>query len=239
MPKRHRNINSNNKSAGSTQRSCALSFSSVRRAFPALPGRAPQVGEAELLSGVTQASAEPETGAILFGTSHITSTTVDSSLLPPEVEGRNSRALGMGQKPDGDSHPSSISIFPLRTNVLESPPLSAPSPSGGIPIKRPLTLANSGTDPTTNSFCGLSQMEVGERQEGAEGLTTNSDTFKPPYIDLSVLNDYIVSHSSLLFPDKQLKLLNISLAFYGKYFHIIFFLIPFQPLNQYRISLNI
>ena len=210
MPKRHRNTNFNHKTTGYTQRSCALSFSSVRRAFPALPGPIPQVEEAALFHGVTEASAEPDTGAILFGPSHITSTSVDVSL-SLEVEDRNSRALGMGQKPDGLSHPSLISdnIIPLHTNNLKSPPLSAPSPSGDIPIKRPLILANSGIDPTTNVY-GLSEVKFDERQEGAKERTTNTDLSETDSFYNSTFVDNIMSHPSLLFTDKTYKTQNIS-----------------------------
>ena len=214
MPKRRGTHFNFNKTTGFTQRPCSLPLSSVRRASQALPGRAPQVGEAELLSGVTQASAEPLTGAILFGPSHIASKPLDFSLVPPEVDDRNSRARGMGHKPDGDSHPSSISTYPLRTNCNNEEPLlmSAPSPSGDTPTERPFVLANSGIDPTTND---LSMMEIDERQEGAKEITTNPDLIHTETDSFynSTLNDNIMSHTTL-FPDKQqLKKLNISIPY--------------------------
>ena len=209
MPERHRHkVSRLDPSAGFSQYkgSSSLPFSSVRRALQALPGRAPQVGEAELLSGVTQASAEPLTGAILFGPSQIASKTLDLSLDPPEVDDRDSRARGMGHELDGDSHPSSISTYPLRTNCNNEEPLlvSAPSPSGDTPTERPLVLANSGFDPTTNGFEALSVMEIDERQEGTKEYSTNSDTFNTPLNDLSVLNDNNVSHQTLS-TDKSYK----------------------------------
>ena len=214
MPKGRRNKNHLNASAGLSQykRSGALSPShSVRRALPALPGPIPQVEEAALFQGVTQASAEPDTGAILFGPSHNTSKTVGTSL-SPEVDDGNSRALGMGQKPDGFSHPSLISDnIPLHNNLFKSPPSSAPSPSGDTPIKRPSILANSGIDPTTNGFYGLSGMEMNERQEGAREQTTNPDLTNTDLIHLSTFNDNIVSHSPFLFSDKTYKFQTFSI----------------------------
>ena len=102
----------------------------------------------------------------------------------------------MGHKPDGDSHPSSISINPLRTNNNneESLLISAPSPSGGIPIERQLTLATSGIDPTTIDFYGLSEMEIDERQEGAKE-TTIPDTSNTHLLNNSDFIDNNVSHS--------------------------------------------
>ena len=194
MPKRHRNTNFNHKTTGYTQRSCALSPShSVRRALPALPGPIPQVEEAALFQGVTQASAEPLIGAIPSGPLNH-SKTEGLSPSPMESDFGNSRLGGMGRLSDGYSHPTSDSnTIPLHTNNLESPPLSAPSPSGDTPIKRPLTLANSGTDPTTNGY-GLSDVKLDERQEGAKEHTTNSDTINPPFIDSSLLIANNVSH---------------------------------------------
>ena len=112
----------------------------------------------------------------------------------------------MGRKPDGDSHPSSISVYPLRTNNLESSTQSVPSPSGDIPIEP--DLANSGTDPTTNGFYGLSEMELDERQEGAKE-TTITDNTKPPYFDSTVLNANNMSHISFT---EQHKIINISVV---------------------------
>ena len=200
MPKRRGTHSNLTKNTGFTQHTCSLPFSSVRRASLALPGRAPQVGEAELLSGVTQASTEPLTGAIRFGPSHIASKSLDFSLVFPEVDDRNSRACGMGHKPDGDSHPSSISTYPLRTNCNNEGPLlmSAPSPSGDTPTERPFVLANSGIDPTTNDVYGLSEMEIDERLEGAKERSTKADIFNAPLNDLSVLNDNIMSHNNFI-----------------------------------------
>ena len=211
MPKRHRKQNTNRNSLGHNQDPGSLPLSSVRRASQALPGRILQKEEAELLSDVTQASAEPLTGAIPFGPSQIASKTLDLSLDPPEVDDRDSRARGMGHELDGDSHPSSISTYPLRTNCNNQEPLlmSAPSPSGDTPTERPFVLADSGTDPTTNEFCGLSGMEIDERQEGTKE-TTNSDTIKRSYFNHSVSLDNNVSHQPL-FADKSYKTnINIS-----------------------------
>ena len=206
MPKRRGTPLSLKSTAGYTQRECSQPpLSGGRRAPPMVPGRIPLREEAELFSGVPKASAEPKTGAIHFGPSHIASKTLDFSLVPPEVDDRNSRARGMGHKPDGDSHPSSISINPLRTNDNneESLLILAPSPSGGIPIERQLTLATSGNDPTTTGFYGLSEMEIAERQEGAKE-TTIPDTINPLLFDSTVLIANNVSHQ-LLFLDKSYK----------------------------------
>ena len=212
MPKRHRKLTNNRNPPGHNQDpGSSIPPQQYRRALPALPGQAPQVGEAELLHCVTEAPAEPLTGAIPFGPSHIASKPLDFSLVPPEVDDRNSRARGMGHKPDGDSHPSSISINPLRTNELGIPSLSAPSPSGGIPIKRHSTLANSGIDPTTNGFEVLSVMEIDERQEGAKEQSTNSDTFNTSFINPLVSINNIMSHQPLFLDKSTLKNKNISL----------------------------
>ena len=213
MSKRHRNLQTNRNSPGHNQDPGSLLPSqSFRRASLALPGRAPQVGEAELLPDVTQASAEPLTGAILLGPSHIASTPLGFSLDLPEVDDRDSQARGMGHDLDGDSHPSSISSYPLRTKCNNEEPLliSAPSPSGGIPIERPFVLANSGFDPTTNGFCGLSEMETDERQEDTKE-TTNPDTNNTPLFDHSTLNDNLVSHQALFTDKSTNKIQNISL----------------------------
>ena len=64
MPKRHRRNNPNKISTGFSQGSGSTAPSQgALRARPALPGRIPQVEEAALFSGVTQAPAEPKTGA--------------------------------------------------------------------------------------------------------------------------------------------------------------------------------
>ena len=217
MPTRHMNTFGLKSNTGHTQSECSQpSTTDELRAPPAVPGRIPLRDEAELLQGVTKASAEPLTGAILFGPPQVASKPLDFSLVPPEVDDRNSRARGMGHKPDGDSHPSSISVNPLRNNNNHDKSLliSAPSPPGGTPIERQLTLATSGTDPTTNDVYGSSVREVDERQEGAKE-TTNSDTIKPSYFNHSVSLDNNVSHSTL-FPDKSYKTSqNISLAYHN------------------------
>ena len=196
MPKRHRNLNTNRNSPGHNQDpGSSISPRKYRRALPALPGRAPQVGEAELLSGVTKASAEPLTGAIPSGPQYY-SKTEGHSPQPTESDIGHYR---LGRLTDGFSHlKSDPNNIPLRTNNnFKSLSQSAPSPSGDIPIE--FNLANSGIDPTTN---GLSIMEVDERQEGAKGRTTNSDTYNTPYLDHSLLFDNNMSHSSILFVDK-------------------------------------
>ena len=198
MPKRHRTNKSPFKSnSGHTQseRSSASSQGALR-ALPAVPGRIPLREEAELLVGVTKASAKPDTGATLFGPSHIASKPLDFSLVPPEVDDRNSRARGMGHKPDGDSHPSSISTYPLRTNCNNEEPLlmSAASPSGDTPTERPFVLANSGFDPTTNGFYGLSEVKLDERQEGAKERTTNTDPSETDPFYNSTFVDNNLSH---------------------------------------------
>ena len=207
MPKRHRNTNFNNKTTGPTQSTSALSPSySVRRALPALPGPIPQVEEAALFQGVTQASAEPLIGAIPSGPLNY-SKTEGLSPSPMESDFGNSRLGGMGRLSDGYSHPTSDSnTIPLHTNNLESPPLSAPSPSGDIPIERPLNLANSGTDPTTN---GLSEVKFDERQEGAKEQTTNNDLTTTDSFYNSTFVDSIMSHQNYSL-DKSYKIVNIS-----------------------------
>ena len=223
MSKRHRNLQTNRNSPGHNQDPGSLLPSqSFRRASLALPGRAPQVGEAELLPDVTQASAEPLTGAILLGPSHIASTPLGFSLDLPEVDDRDSRARGMGHELDGDSHPSSTSNYPLRTNNnnLKSPLISTPSPSGGIPIERRPTLANSGFDPTTNDGYGLSEMEIDERQEGAKE-TTIPDTSNTHLLNNSDFIDNNVSHS-IYSLDKTCKIKTFSI---GKLFFTCMILI--------------
>ena len=208
MPKRHRICKSPLKfNSEHTQSECSLpTYQCGRRAPPAVPGRIPLREEAELLSGVTEASAEPLIGAISLDPLNIPTS---EGLSPQQREYGvgNSRLGGMGRLPDGSSHPTSDSdIIPLRTNILESLPQLAPSPSGGIPIE-PI-LANSGFDPTTIGFYGLSEMELDERQEGAKETTTNSDTNNSPFNHLTVLNDNIMSH--VAFTDKH-KIQNISI----------------------------
>ena len=223
MPKRHRKFNNTRNPPGHNQDpGSGLSTLDNRRALPALPGRIFQKEEAELLQCVTKAPAEPLIGAIPFGPAQNTSISVDISLSPPEVEGRNSRALGMGQKPDGDSHPSSNSINPLRNNnnnISESLLMSAPSPSGGIPIERHFTLANSGIDPTTMVLSGV---KTSGRQERTNEPTLKSDTIKPPLIDFSTLNDRIMSHKTFTFSD---KILNISQSSYIALSKVVLFMI--------------
>ena len=132
MPKRHRKSFNFKETAGLTQHSCSSIFpQNVRRASPALPGRLPQVEEAELFLGVTKASAEPDTGAIHFGPSPNTSKPVGLSL-QMEAEVGTSRIVGMGRLSDGFSRPSSTFNNPLRNsnNILELPPPSTPSLQG-------------------------------------------------------------------------------------------------------------
>ena len=153
--------------------------------------------EAELFPGVTQASAEPETGAIPFGPSNSKSRGFSSQQL--ELGAGNSRALGMGQVPDGFSHPSPISTIALRNNTLEkvasSEPVSFRGQSAG-------PSANSGYDPTTNV---LFEMEVEARQEGAKEQTTNPDLTKTDSFINTTLIDYNMSHSHLI-TDKSYKI---------------------------------
>ena len=202
MPNRHGPKILNNRE----QRECSSASSQgAPRAHPAVSGRIPLREEAEILTGVTQASAEPLIGAIRSGPSNFHSE--GSSPQPLEVDSENSRVVGMGRLPDGSSRSSSISFNPLRNNNVEPLLISAPSLSGDTPIEWPFTLANSGTDPTTNV---LSEMEIGERQEGAKELTTDSDIFHTHSLNLFTFNDNFMSHSSTLFPDKQLKNLKIS-----------------------------
>ena len=186
MPKRRGTHSNLTKNTGFTQHSCSLPLSSVRRATLALPGRAPQVGEAELLPGVTQASAEPLIGAIPSGPLDY-SKTEGLSPHPTESDIGNSRLDGMGRLPDGFSHLTSESDKnPLRNNILEPLLMPAPSPSGDIPAEQPLILATSGFDPTTIGVYGLSVMGIDERQEGAKEHATDSDTINPHSIDSSL-----------------------------------------------------
>ena len=228
MPKRHRNCKPPFKfNSEHTQSECSPpTIHCGRRAPPAVPGRIPLREEAELLSGVTKASAEPLIGATLSDPLHISHNEGPN----PQQTGSdfgNSRLDGMGRLSDGHSHPTSNSdIIPLRINNLESPPLSATSPSGDMPIERPVTLANSGFDPTTNGFEALSVMEIDERQEGAKEATI-TDTIKSPFIDPTVLNDNIMSHQTLL-TDKQIRNLNISLALHSR---------MLEPLSSYKIAI--
>ena len=208
MPKRHRNLNNNRKSPGHNQDPGSRLFLNNRRALPALPGRAPQVGEAELLHCVTKAPAEPLIGAIPVGPSNIASKPLGFSLVPPEVDDRKSRARGMGHKPDGSSHPSSISTIPLRPNDNdeESLLMSAPSPSGDTPAEQPLILANSGFDPTNTAVYELSEMEAGRQQDGTKEQTTNPDIPNEPILIDQILNDNIVSHISDIHKHKKLNI---------------------------------
>ena len=206
MPKRRGTPFSLKTTAGYTQRECSQPpLSGGRRAPPSVPGRIPLREEAELFLGVTEASAEPTTGAILLEPSNISKTEGSSPQLPESDIGI-SRLGGMGRLSDGFSHLTSDSDHnPLRTNNLESLPQSAPSPSGDIPIEA--NLATSGFDPTTNGFDALSEMEIDERQEGAQE-TTNTDTINPSFTnDLTVLNANNVSHP---FTDIHKKVQNIS-----------------------------
>ena len=213
MPKRRGTPFSLKSTAGHIQRECSPPpLSGGRRAPPGVPGRIPLREEAALFSGVTKASAEPETGAILLGPS-IHSITEGSSPQSTESDFGNSRLGGMGRLPDGYSHPMSDSDnIPLRNNnhKLETLVLPAPSPSGDILAGLPLILANSGTDPTTNGFCGLSEMETDERQEETKEQTINADTFNPHLFDSTVLIDNLVSRQ-LLITDPHKKL-NISVV---------------------------
>ena len=186
MPKGRSNTNQLNASAGFSQYKrlgSSISPQQYRRALQALPGRILQKEEAELLQCVTEAPAEPLIGAIHSGPLSFQSEGFSPQYL--EFDSEISRVVGMGQLPDGFSRSSSSSLNPLRNNTLESPPLSAPSPSGDIPIKRHFTLANSGTDPTTNVLSGV---EWAERQERTNEPTHESDTIKSHFIDSSVLN---------------------------------------------------
>ena len=203
MPKRRGTPLSLKSTAGYTQRECSqLPLSGGRRAPPRVPGRIPLREEAELFLDVTEASAEPKTGAIPLDPSNI-SKAEGSSPQPPESDIGNSRLGGMGRLSDGFSHLTSGSDNnPLRINNLESSSQSAPSPSGDTPIEA--NLATSGFDPTTNGFDALSVMEIDERQEGAKEQSTNSDTNNPPFIDSTVLIDNIMSRQTLI-TDKSYK----------------------------------
>ena len=202
MPKRRGTPFSLKSTAGHTQRERSLPpLPGGCRAPPMVPGRIPLREEAELFLGVTKASAEPTTGAILLEPSNISKTEGSSPQLPESDIGI-SRLGGMGRLSDGFSHLTSDSDNnPLRTNNLESLPQSAPSPSGDIPIE--VNLATSGFDPTTNGFDALSEMEIDERQEGAQE-TTNTDTINPSFINSTVLIDNIMSRQTL-FTDKSYK----------------------------------
>ena len=164
MPKRHRKSFNFQPTAGSTQYSGSLSPSqSVRQALPALPGRILQKEEAALFQGVTEAPAEPKTGAIPSGPINI------------EFDVGTSRLGGMGRLTDGFSHLASNSNIPLRTNNNNNTnDLADPVSDRGHGQEDLVLAANPGTDPTTN---GLSEMEIDERQEGATE-TTNPDNAK-------------------------------------------------------------
>ena len=213
MPKRrgtHFHFKSN---TGHTQSECSqLSITGKLRAPPAVPGRIPLREEAELLSGVTQASAEPLIGATLPDPLYI-SPDEGSSPQKTGSDMGNSRLDGMGRLSDGHSHPTSSSdIIPLRINNSESPHLSITSPSGDIPKERPFILANSGIDPTTNSLEALSGMEIDERQEGAKESSTNPDlthTETDSFYN-STLTDNIMSHQTLFTDKSNHKPQNIS-----------------------------
>ena len=68
MPTRHKPKFTDNREQGS---SSSVSSQGTLRARPALPGRTPQVDEAELFLGVTETPAEPDTGAIPSGPNNI------------------------------------------------------------------------------------------------------------------------------------------------------------------------
>ena len=211
MPKRRGTPLSLKSTAGYTQRECSQPpLSGGRRAPLRVPGRIPLREEAELFLGVTEASAEPKTGAIPLGPSNI-SKPEGSSPQPPESDIGISRLGGMGRLADGFSHLTSGSDNnPLRINTLESLPQSAPSPSGDIPIEA--SLANSGIDPTTNGFDALSVMEIDERQEGAKEQSTNTDTPIPLLFDSTVLNANNMSHS-IYNIDKNIQNISVLLFF--------------------------
>ena len=183
MPERHRNTKHSFKSnSGHTQSECSTpSYQGGPRAPPAVPGRIPLREEAELLQGVTKASAEPATGAILSGPANFHS----EGLSPQQMEF------------DFETSRLGPTKIPLRNNnsnnnILESLLISAPSNSGGIPIERNFTLANSGADPTT---LVLSEMEMDES-------TSQPDINKQPLLITFTLNDKIMSRNSFTFTDK-------------------------------------
>ena len=214
MPKRHRNRNPLYTSTDDSQYKCSLPpLPGGRRAPPAVPGRIPLREEAELFPGVTKASAEPETGAILFGP--LGTQSGDFSPQHLEADFGISRVVGMGQLSDGLSRPSSSFINPLRNNPLELPPSSNPCPSGDKSMERPF--ADSGQGPTTNDLSGE---ELNERQEGAKEFTTNPDLTHTDLIINSTLIDHNMWHQSL-FTDK-VKI--ISHIYFPSFFvtHLIF-----------------
>ena len=189
MPKRHRHHQHNKISPGISQSSCSpVSSQGKSRARPALPGRLPQVEEAAHFPDVTQASAEPNTGAIPRGHLKI------------EVDTGTSRLGGMGRLSDGFSHPASVSDnIPLHNKTLEKVASAEPVSFRGQSVG---PSANSGYDPTTNV---LFEMEVEARQEGAKEQTTNPDLTKTDSFINTTLIDYNMSHSHLI-TDKSYKI---------------------------------
>ena len=156
-----------------------------------VPGRIPLREEAALFSGVTKASAGPATGAIHSGP--ISLHPEGSSPQYLEFDTETSRLEYKNASIDSN-------IIPLRNNNnnsnnhLESLHLSAPSLSGDTTIRWRLTLADSGTDLTTNGF---SDVDLSERQERMNEPTQKSDIIKLFYSDHSTLIDNSVSHSNL------------------------------------------
>ena len=179
--------------AGYTQRECSQPpLSGGRRAPSRVPGRIPLREEAELFLGVTEASAEPKTGAIPLGPSKMR-TDIEASRF-------------------GHASMCSTTNIPLRNDTLESNDSAKTVLIRGQPKKYTDELEINGSAKTVlirgqsvgpsgnlgidsaSAIYGLSEMEVGERHEGAKEISTFDTTNTDLLNDFVLIDDNNVSH---------------------------------------------